>query len=126
MQFRDGAGRRQPLQTNREMFRLAYRGRPSARGVGLLTKVLAALVGIGVVVGAIAVSIVLLAVAALALAVFGGYLWWKTRAVRREMRELLRQSETRPGTAWQDPLDRAIIEGEVIREPRSNRNGPPH
>ena len=54
-------------------------------------------------------SLAALAVVAVGGALLGGWLWWKTRAVRKQMREQMqRQATQRPDGGY-------IIEGEVIR-----------
>jgi Flp pilus assembly protein TadB len=53
-------------------------------------------------------SLAALAVVAVGGALLGGWLWWKTRAVRRQMREqMATQAAQRPDGGY-------IIEGEVI------------
>ena len=64
-----------------------------------------AVAGAGIVlVSAIAISIVFFAVAIVFLVGVGGYLWWKTRHLRKQMRTQFAQSD--------------VIEGVVIREDR--------
>ena len=49
-------------------------------------------------------------------AVAWGYLWWKTRALRKQMREQASMGQgQRQGEAWSGAQG-LIIEGEVIRE----------
>jgi hypothetical protein len=92
------------LQNNPERPRLGYRdGRFGVRAPSLLTKVLAVVGGALVLVGAIAVSLVLFAIVLTGVVVFGTYLWWKTRDLRKQLRA--RADEA------------SIIEGEVIRDP---------
>jgi uncharacterized protein HemX len=55
-------------------------------------------------------SLAALAVVAVGGALLGGWLWWKTRAVRKQMQDQMQQQ------AQQRPADGYIIEGEVIRE----------
>lgn len=73
-----------------------------ARTPGLLSRILTTVAGIVVIVGAFAVSLVVFAAVAAATLVVGSYLWWKTRTLRRQMRE--------------QPPGGRIIEGEVIRD----------
>ncbi len=58
-------------------------------------------------------SLAALAVIAAAAVVIGGWLWWKTRAVRKQMQDQMQQQ------AQQRPADGYVIEGEVIRESES-------
>jgi uncharacterized protein HemX len=60
-------------------------------------------------------SLVALAVIAVAGVALGGWLWWKTRALRRHLREQATARQGQSGRAGQ-PSDSDIIEGEVIRE----------
>ena len=56
-------------------------------------------------------SAALLVVVAIVGAIALGYLWWKTRAVRKQMRDLQVQAAQRAAMASND----AVFEGEVIR-----------
>ena len=75
--------------------------RPVARLLGFIFAVLAATL-------AFIFSLAALAVVAVGGALLGGWLWWKTRAVRRKMRE-------------QRPTGGYIIDGEVVRETDERR-----
>jgi hypothetical protein len=75
--------------------------RLSQRTPGLLSRVLTVVVGVAAVAGAIAISIFVFIAFAIAAVLVGSYLWWKTRALRRRLRE-------------QPPPGGRIIEGEVI------------
>lgn len=72
------------------------------RTPGLLSRLLTAGVAIVLLVGTLALSLFVIAAGALAAAVTGSYLWWKTRELRRRLRE--------------QPRGGRIIEGEVIRD----------
>ena len=91
------------MPTNDEKFRLTGKGaRIRAPASGLIGKILTTLASAAVLVAAFTLSLLIFAaVAALALLV-GGYLWWKTRALRRPMRER--------------PSGGRIIDGEVVRD----------
>jgi len=73
---------------------------------GLLRKLVAAIAGTLILVGAFMLSIVVLAVVALAGLAGGAYLWWRTRELRKRLREHARAR----------PADGRVIEGEVIRD----------
>lgn len=68
----------------------------------LLGKVLAYTAGAVILVAAFVFSLVLVAVVAAAGLLLVGYLWWKTRRLRRHLRE--------------NPPGGHVIEGEVIRD----------
>ena len=53
-------------------------------------------------------SIAALVVVAVGGALLGGWLWWKTRAVRRQMQDAMQ--------AQQRPAGGHVIEGEAVRE----------
>jgi Flp pilus assembly protein TadB len=81
---------------------LGYRGSTHGwRARSLFARVLAIAAAAVLLVGAIAVSILVFAVALTALTVLGVYLWWRTRELRRAMRMARARSEP--------------IEGEIIR-----------
>ena len=78
----------------------------------LISKLLAFVVGAVFLVLAFMFSLVALAVIAVAGLALWGWLWWKTRAVRKQMREQM--SQPTPGNATR--RDGFVIEGEVIRD----------
>lgn len=67
---------------------------------GLLAKALGVVVGAALIVVGVMFSVVLLAVLAVAGVAVWGYLWWKTRELRKAMRER--------------PPGGQVIEGEVV------------
>lgn len=92
---------------------ISQSGGPLGRLVGLLVTAGLAVVGL------MFSAVVLAVVAVVAVAGFG-YLWWKTRALRRQMRQMQQQhaaaeqtySEVFRGQTYQGE----IIEGEVVRK----------
>jgi cyanate permease len=72
---------------------------------GVLGKALTLIVGAALLVAGFMLSMVVFAVLAALALVAWGYLWWKTRDLRRELRE-------RPAAGGR------VIEGEVILEPQ--------
>ena len=78
----------------------------------VLQKVLTTLVTIALFGVALMFSVVFFAVIVTVGAVAWGYLWWKTRALRKQMRE---QASTGQGQG-RSAAQGLIIEGEVIRE----------
>jgi hypothetical protein len=102
------------VQENREPPQLEYRnGRAGGRRPGLLTKILAVAGSVVVLAGAIAVSIVVFAVALAGVVLFGLYVWWKTRDLRKQMRAQHYGSGS--------VVDDNVIEGEVIRKDEPSR-----
>lgn len=59
-------------------------------------------------------SLVALAVVAVGALIFAGWFWWKTRALRKAMREGAPIEPTAPGADQ-------VIEGEFVRETPENR-----
>lgn len=88
--------------------------------VGLLQKIAtiaAAMIVFGL---ALTFSVVFFAVVIAAGGLIWGYVWWKTRVLRKAMREARAQAG---GSAPHDraPADGIVIEGEVLREIREVR-----
>lgn len=82
-----------------------------APNAGFLQKLVATLLAIALLILGVMFSLVLLSVLAVAGLIVGGYLFWKTRALRKAMKE---------ATVQQAASDGAVIEGEaiVVREDR--------
>jgi Flp pilus assembly protein TadB len=74
--------------------------------VEFLQKAAALAVGIVLAIAAILFASVVLALAAAIAIVVGGWLWWRTRHLRREMRRQAEELQRREG---------AVIEGEYRR-----------
>lgn len=79
-----------------------HTGRAGSQAPSLLAKIFTIVATAVLLVCAVAMSIVVFAVALTGAALFGAYLWWRTRHLRKQMREA-RQYES------------YVIEGEVIR-----------
>jgi len=92
--------------------RIGCRGSPMSRAKNLASKAFVVLGGALVLASAFAISLVFLAIALAVVLTFGGYLWWKTRELRRQVRERMR--------AQSEPAGR-IIEGEVISQESTRR-----
>ncbi|MDI3515583.1 MAG: hypothetical protein ACLGH1_10850 [Gammaproteobacteria bacterium] len=98
-------------------------GGPAAKPPTLLQKIVGAVVMAGVFVLALTFSVALFAVLLTVGVVVWGYLWWKTRAVRKAMREQMDAQMAAaggrgPGAGGAARSPGLIIEGEVIREVR--------
>ena len=92
--------------------RIGYRPNAVSRAKQLALKTLIVLGGGVMVASAFVVSLVFLVIGAAVVLTGAGYLWWKTRDLRKQMREQM---------AGRSPPGR-IIEGEVIspkQPPRS-------
>lgn len=87
--------------------RLAYRGSAISRARDLAVKACVVLGGAVMLVSAFMVSVVFLAIGLAVVLIFGGYLWWKTRELRRQLRERMQGQRQSAGD---------VIEGEVIRD----------
>ncbi len=81
---------------------------------GFFGRLVAVLIGAGLLVLGLMFSVVLIIVAAAAGLVIWGWFWWKTRALRRQMRERM---DTPFGNVEPVQPEGRIIEGEVIRAP---------
>ena len=88
---------------------------------GPLAKLAAFVLSVAFMVLAFMFSLVALAVVAVAGVILGGWLWWKTRALRKQMHEM-REAQTMgsPQSARSDQ----VIEGECIREAGSEQRLP--
>lgn len=96
------------MTPDKETQKIGYDGtRLGWRLQGILGKLLAFAAAAVLLVSAIAISIAVFAVVMAGVLVFGGYIWWKTRALRRQLRESAAQGNGIQGE---------VIEGEVIRD----------
>ena len=86
--------------------RIAYQGSAISRAKQLALKAFVILGGTVVLASAFVVSMVFVAVGLVVVLSFGGYLWWKTRELRSQLRARMQEQQRPAGR---------IIEGEVIR-----------
>jgi uncharacterized iron-regulated membrane protein len=86
--------------------RIAYQGSAMSRAKQLALKAFIVLGGTVVLASAFVVSMVFVAIGLVVVLSFGGYLWWKTREMRAQLRARMQEQ--------QQPAGR-VIEGEVIR-----------
>ena len=101
-----------PMRLDEPRARIAYRGSAISRAKQLALKSFVVLGGAVMLASAFVVSLVFVAIGLAVVLIFGGYLWWKTRELRRQLRERM-HSEAQPGGE--------IIEGEVIEVEASSR-----
>lgn len=96
---------------------IKYVSNSSTSPASPLRKLAALVITVAVVALALMFSAVLLVAVAIVGMIAWAYLWWKTRALRRHMRDLARQAAAAPGAQASND---EVFEGEVIRvvEPR--------
>jgi hypothetical protein len=90
--------------------RIAYRGSAISRAKHLALKSFVVLAGTVMLASAFVVSLVFVAIGLAAVLIFGGYLWWKTRELRRQLRAWMQEQQQPAGE---------VIEGEVIQHERT-------
>jgi len=94
--------------------RIGYRGGAISQAKQFALKGLVVLGGALVLAGAFVLSLVFLAIGLAVVLTVGGYLWWKTRELRRQMRARM-QEQSQPWATGD------VIEGEVITPERTRR-----
>jgi O-antigen/teichoic acid export membrane protein len=92
--------------------RIEYRGGAISRAKSLALKTLVVLGGVVTLVSAFVVSLVFVAVGLAVVLTVGGYLWWQTRELRKQLRERMREQS-------QPQFRGNVIEGEVISPERT-------
>jgi hypothetical protein len=92
--------------------RIGHRGSAISRAKHLALKGLLVLGGAVMLVSAVVVSLAFLAVGLAVVLICGGYLWWKTRELRSQMRARMQEQSGFSGN---------VIEGEVISRERDRR-----
>jgi hypothetical protein len=107
-----------------QRFRFLSTGSPRPGGSiragagGMVGRALALVAGGVIVVAALFVSAVVFSLMLVTGAVVGGLFWWKTRGVRKRLRERMAQGPGRQGPEGpgsSDPSSR-VLEGDFIRE----------
>jgi predicted membrane protein len=94
--------------------RIEYRGSALSRAKLLALKTLVVLGGAAMLASAFVLSVVFLAIGLAVVVIVGGYLWWKTRELRRQMRARM-QERSEPRSTGD------VIEGEVISREQTRR-----
>ncbi len=96
------------MQPDQPRARIGHRGGVISRAKQLALKTVVVLGGAVVLVSAFVVSVTFIVIGLAVVLTFGGYLWWQTRDLRKQLRARM---QPQPGGE--------IIEGEVIsREER--------
>lgn len=91
--------------------RLGYQGSPMSRAKQFAMKALVVVGGATMLVSAFLLSMVFLAIGLVVVVISGGYLWWKTRELRKQFRARMREAQAR---AQVHTGSGRIIEGEVV------------
>jgi O-antigen/teichoic acid export membrane protein len=92
--------------------RIAHRGSAMSQAKHLVAKALVILGGTVMLVSAFMVSMIFVAIGMAVVLIFGGYLWWKTRELRKQLRARMQEHSQPAGR---------VIEGEVISNERTRR-----
>jgi len=92
--------------------RIGYQGSGISRAKQLALKTVVVLGGAVVLASAFVVSLVFIAIGLAVVLGFGGYLWWKSRELRSQLRARMEEQQRPAGR---------IIEGEVIPLERTRR-----
>jgi hypothetical protein len=101
------------MHDNDGQMKLGYRGGVASRTKALVARTLSIVLGGVVLVSAFVFSIVLFAIALTVVLAVGGYVWWKTRDLRRQMREQIHGGVGMQAARRADATD-DVIEGVVV------------
>ena len=103
--------------------RLGYRGSVGSRANAVVMKTLAVITGGVVLASAFLLSLVFFAVAFAVVVIGGGYLWWKTRELRKRMRAQMEAAQVRhpQGTAFTGNVIEGVDRLAVTPVARSRR-----
>lgn len=105
------------MRMTEDRARLGYRGSVGSRASDAIMKTVAVIAGTVMVASAFLVSLVFFAVGLAVVLLVGGYLWWKTRHVRKQMRAHFQ--ELQPRTDRGNVIEGVVISrDEVAREER--------
>jgi len=97
--------------------RIGYRGSAVSRAKNFALKALLVLGGALMLASAFVLSLVFLAVGLAVVLIAAGYLWWKTRELRRQIRARV-QGQPQPGG---EIIEGEVIEAEKITHERTRR-----
>lgn len=92
--------------------RIGYRDSAISRAKQLALKTLVALGGVLMLASAFVLSLAFLAIGLAVVLTVGGYLWWQTRELRKQLRTRMQSQPLSGGR---------VIEGEVIPPERTRR-----
>ena len=103
------------MHTDEPRARIGYQGGAMSRAKQLALKSLVIVAGAITLASAFVVSLVFVAIGLTVVLVAGGYLWWKTRGLRKQM-------HARMQAGWPPRSGGHVIEGEVITPERDRRD----
>jgi hypothetical protein len=101
------------MRVDESQLRLGGSGHVASRAKSFVGKAAAVLVGGVLLASAFVLSLAFFAVALTVALVFIGYVWWKTRGLRKQMRDHI-QSQTRASSQHASAASGDVIEGVVI------------
>jgi hypothetical protein len=102
--------------------RIGYQTSAVTRAKHLAVKALVLLGGALMLASAFVVSVVFLAVGLAVVLIGGGYLWWKTRDLRRQLRARMHERSQPAGEIIEgDVIEGEVIEGDVVSRDRIRR-----
>jgi hypothetical protein len=99
--------------------RLGYQGRVGSRANAFIAKTLAVVAGGVALASAFVLSLIVFALAFAIIVIGGGYLWWKSRELRKQLRAHMREGQMQHSHRAASTSN--VIEGVVISrgEPRT-------
>ena len=105
------------MQFDKQQDRLRQSGAIPRSGLpSLLTKVLAVVIGAALLVMGFVVSLVMLAVVLGAGIAIGGFVWWKTRDLRKELRERAMRAQQMHEQQVRERAGQRMDTGDVIED----------
>jgi Flp pilus assembly protein TadB len=105
------------MQFDKQQERLQQSGATARRGPpSLLAKIFAVVIGAALLVVGFAVSLVMLAVVIGAVIVIGGIVWWKTRDLRKRLREQAVQAQQMHEQQVRERAGQRMNTGDVIED----------
>lgn len=104
------------MQPNEPRAQIGYRGSALSRAKQVALQVIVGLGAVLMLASAFVLSLVVLAIGLAVVLVGGGYLWWQTRGLRRQMRERMEAHQQSQGRRVGE-----VYEGEVVSQDQTPR-----
>jgi hypothetical protein len=99
---------------------IKFTSTPSSQQPNLLRKIVTIIMTLALAVVEVMFSAILLSIILVVVVLAGSYLWWKTRAIRKQMKTFAQQAASMHGDAGAKPTYKGeVIEGEVIHVDKS-------